>query len=351
MPDAIALVDAKSTRITELDGVVDGYPEESFGFGTDTGSNPLETGASVTDHAVARPETVRLRAQVRGLRRSREAYAELKRLHESVTPVTLISPVAVIDELLVKGIDADRIGDGLRIRIELERIIRVGLQARAVAAPVSGPAMARTSALERGRITPDAATPSVEDALATLDEIDPDTLGDDVVDAMGLKEELDALLEEEGGLEGGVAGVLGALGDPTRLIRATASMATGFQRGGARGLTRALAQNVELPPDVEGALVGSSVVLDSYRSGRVRDAGSLLNAVAAGASVAQSGTISGRFGLCCSTPGAKQGDRLGETVADVLDAAGAFGLRDEVRMARASMVIGRRFAGTEPGEG
>ena len=173
MPNT-ALVPKNATRIPVLVDVIDGFPEEVHRLVVDTGNSPLEDGAIITDHAVARAEQLSLTAIVsdqpgpriggaqRGASRAEQAISELRRIHRETEPIDVISPFGVYREMVLVRMTAPRRGNGLEIQLELEQVIRVGVVDTDVGPDVAGPAEERTSEVTRGRVstTPGPPAPS-----------------------------------------------------------------------------------------------------------------------------------------------------------------------------------------------
>ena len=83
MPN-VALIPEYSTRIPILAGLVDGFPEETHKLVTDTGNSPLEDGAIITDHAVARAEQLVLTGMVSDL--TAEGYRPARGGMDGIAP-------------------------------------------------------------------------------------------------------------------------------------------------------------------------------------------------------------------------------------------------------------------------
>ena len=309
MPDAMALIPSKSSYVVELRGTIDGFPEESFELGLDTGDSPLESGASVTDHAVATPERLILRGQVRGTGRAADAIDAIRRAYRDVETVTFISPLGVWDEMLIKRMSAPRAGHGLTMTLELEQVIRVGLMAQGVQAPAFGPATERTATLERGRTEASQTIPDIDDALNDAvsafseESIESSTILDGLNKQIEAQERRDAA--EEGGLGKSLRDMMASMGSPSDVLKNANRTATEFKRDGVLGLVRQLDKNLNLPPEVSERLTGHA-------------------ATAVAASL--------------------NGDR-GLAVAEVLSNNGAPGLGEAVATVRAAQALSRTIEG------
>lgn len=171
MPNA-ALVPSLASEVPALRAVVDGYPETMHRLITRISRTPLETGAAVTDHAVAEPPNVVLTGLKSNLTDEHDggparAWEAIQRLHEEVTPLTVITGWATYTEMLIARVTGNQLGKGLRFRMELQKILRSGVPAGglAMADVIGGPGEERLSDVARGRVTPqvvDTATDAVQ---------------------------------------------------------------------------------------------------------------------------------------------------------------------------------------------
>lgn len=168
MPN-VALIPARASRIPALEAVVDGFPEVRHSLKISTGGAPLETGARITDHAVAMPPAIELQGFVSNLKqyaaptadagfslsppnRGADAWNAVKRLHNAVEPVEVITPWDTYPEMLILDFNATDTGGGMRFTMRLESILRVGIRALPIAATATGPAAERQSTVNRGKL-------------------------------------------------------------------------------------------------------------------------------------------------------------------------------------------------------
>ena len=80
----------------------------------------------------------------------------MRRIHRDVVPLDVVTPFGYYDEMLITEVTGRRVGNGLRFRMKLENIIRVGLVPRQIQEPTSsGPALGRDTELPLGRVEPD----------------------------------------------------------------------------------------------------------------------------------------------------------------------------------------------------
>ena len=159
MPN-VALIPHLATRIDELTAVLDGVQNTTHRLQTRTGTAPQEDGARITDHAVAQPPSLTLVVYVSNRtgtagERPADAWETLRRLHREVTPMTVLTPWGTYTDMLLKRATGQQQGLGLRARLELEQIVRVGLNRDAIVTPTAfGPATERTQEVARGRVAP-----------------------------------------------------------------------------------------------------------------------------------------------------------------------------------------------------
>ena len=157
MPNAIILPYKDyvlRTRIPQLINVVHGFPGTEHKLGTNTGTAPLEQGATVTDHAEAKPEQLNLVGWVSDLEAAGPAAAitawdAIRKLNQDSEPVKVITGAGTYDEMLITEAVAPQRGRGLRFTMRLEQIIRVGVMRETIVAG-SGPAQHRLERVSRG---------------------------------------------------------------------------------------------------------------------------------------------------------------------------------------------------------
>ena len=159
------------TSILALHSVIDSYYAEEHKLKVTKATYPLESGASITDHAVREPTQLKLQGAVSDLMpalhanpsisvsdRGTVAWLAILRAVEARQPVTVITALAVYEQMLITGATApvDRTtGLGLAFTIELEELLlrsplREGDESQLNAS--SGPAADRLGAVRRGRV-------------------------------------------------------------------------------------------------------------------------------------------------------------------------------------------------------
>ena len=158
MPRIVIRPDLAS-NVPELSAVVDGYPSTSHRLSTSVARAPIETGASVVDHAVAEPPRVVLDGWTSSWSGggpgfgAAEAWDTIRRLQETVTPVDLYTGWGTYREMLLLRATGEENGLGGRFRIELQQVLRAGIwrglitESEAPTGPLSG----RLSEIVRGR--------------------------------------------------------------------------------------------------------------------------------------------------------------------------------------------------------
>ena len=178
MPNA-ALIPERATSIPALTAVVDGYPDTVHRLNTAIGGAPLEDGAEITDHAVARQAELILTGWVSGLSdetggKPARAWAAIEQLHEALSPVTVITEYRTFTEMILRRVEARQQGLGARFTIHAEQIIRVGAGVGIAAGSVGGPAGERTEGLTKGRVGTGTVTGEdapVGESLSNLDRL------------------------------------------------------------------------------------------------------------------------------------------------------------------------------------
>ena len=152
----IALIPGSETRIQPLIAVVDGFPHATHKLETSTGGEPLENGRQVTDHAVARQAKLTLTGWVsdfKGAGRPRAAWEAIQRLHDSLTPIRVVTEWGTYPEMLIRRAEAPQRTRGMRFILELEELLRVGIiDTELPPEDLSGPAANRSGEVQRGRV-------------------------------------------------------------------------------------------------------------------------------------------------------------------------------------------------------
>ena len=155
MPN-VAFIPDSETRIAPLSAVVDGFPEVTHKIETTTGGEALEDGTDVTDHAVARQDRLVLTGWVsdfNGGERPAEAWATIRRLQKDEIVFAVLTEWGMYPEMIIRRAEAPQAARGMEFTLELEEVIRVGVEASALPASVlSGPAAGRSGEVDRGRV-------------------------------------------------------------------------------------------------------------------------------------------------------------------------------------------------------
>ena len=130
MPNNIALLPLSRARIPALIGLVDGFPDQTHNLETGLGGAPLENGAFITDHAVARPEKLVMQGYTSNLSdalgaKPTLAWQAIRRLQQDSTPISVITPWHVYTEMLIEKATATPAGLGQTFTLEMTEIIRV----------------------------------------------------------------------------------------------------------------------------------------------------------------------------------------------------------------------------------
>ena len=150
MPN-IALVPNQNPRIADLEGVISGYYDMQAKLRTHVGTEPLEDGSSINDHAVANSIGLTLTGIVSEQNRTAAAaYERIEALYNHPNPITVITPWHTFEEMIIEQVDITQRGEGFQFVLKLLRVIRVGVTA--VGDNVSGPAQGRGAAVNRGRV-------------------------------------------------------------------------------------------------------------------------------------------------------------------------------------------------------
>ena len=177
MPN-VALVPRAATSIPVLVGIVDGFPTTTHRLETTVGGEPLEDGRQVTDHAVAREERLTLTGLVsdfRGSQKPADAWKAVRELHQTLTPLRVVTEWGVYKEMLIFRCEAVTKGRGLQFTLELHEVIRVGvtdldLPSGALENPVAEAELAQSATLaETTQRDAAAATQAIDQAGGKLE--------------------------------------------------------------------------------------------------------------------------------------------------------------------------------------
>ena len=136
MPNAAIVISAASL-VTGLVLEVDGWPQRRHQIGVQIGTEPLEDGSEITDHATRQPDVLRLTGIVstlRGAQRPRTAWEALQRL--AGPPPTVVEVITewgnYPEALILSAVAGDTTGRDLTFALTIQEIVRV-------AAPVQVP--------------------------------------------------------------------------------------------------------------------------------------------------------------------------------------------------------------------
>ena len=161
------------TQVLALGQHVDGYSAEEHEVAVTPTSYPVETGVSLTDHAVREPIKLKLHGWVSDLmpaRRLGQVYLDLAdrgaaawlaivRATDRRRPLRVVTSLASYENMLITKASAgvnDRTGLGLQFVLELQEILisSVTEAADTDAASAGGPARDRLGVSSRGRVLP-----------------------------------------------------------------------------------------------------------------------------------------------------------------------------------------------------
>lgn len=157
-PFNISVFPALATNAPALAAVIDGYTNISHRLGSRVGSEPLEDGASISDHAVAAPKELSLEGEVSGLNvlgisaKAGAAWALLSQFNKESKLINILTPWGFYENMIIRSLNAKQVGSGMRFSMELREVKRVGLGGLLTAERVTGPAEERTGEVKRGRV-------------------------------------------------------------------------------------------------------------------------------------------------------------------------------------------------------
>ena len=165
-----AIYSQRELEIVGLAEFVDGYPVQKFTHTVDKTSHPLETGGTLTDHAVVLPSELTLTGFTSDLvparisdtgsaaessERPALAWQAVLNLLDQREPVEVITSWGVYNSMLIVKVDTDRnsrVAGALRFEIKLEEVLFADTDLTSLSpATTSGDAQDRPSLSDRGR--------------------------------------------------------------------------------------------------------------------------------------------------------------------------------------------------------
>ncbi|MYD94840.1 MAG: hypothetical protein F4Y02_14370 [Chloroflexi bacterium] len=233
MPSPFAIYTPRSTSVAPLVGLADGYLSEDHEIAVDVTRFPVESGATLGDHAVKRPDRLRLvgwtsdlypsdAANISETDRPAQAWAEIRRLAAAREPLEVVTILGVYEDMLIVRATAPvsmQTARGLLFTVEFEEVQTAPLQRVEFTIPIrptaSGPAADRVpptggadDELAQG---PTTYSPTAEEVL---DSADPFAFIGDLANVVGST--VQNILAA--GREGDVGGVFSALGTGSRQL-------------------------------------------------------------------------------------------------------------------------------------
>ena len=157
MPNAILFPD-RVPNVEPLQMLVDGWSDESHKIGVAANHEPIEDGAPISDHAVAKQEELTLTGWIAktasdDASKPAAAWEEVRKLAQDITPIKIVTSWGIYPEMLIAEASAHSVGGSMQCTIRFQQVIRVGIESSDVSpATASGPAAQRTSEVPRGRI-------------------------------------------------------------------------------------------------------------------------------------------------------------------------------------------------------
>ena len=156
MPN-VALIPEQNASIDGLDEVVSGFLNMTVKLRTHIGDEPLEDGSNINDHAITQNTILILQGVVsdlsdKGTSAASTAFQRFQDLYSKVSILTVVTPWAVFEEMLIDRLDSHQQGRGMLFTLELRKIIRVGVESTGSAQATNGPARGRAPPVNRGRI-------------------------------------------------------------------------------------------------------------------------------------------------------------------------------------------------------
>lgn len=156
-----ALYRIGETQLPALEGFVDLYFEEKHEITVSKTRQPLESGATLTDHAVRIPNRLTLQGLTsdlvgNGKERAADTWARIQAMADARTQFDIITPIGVYRNMMLINAETSRnvnTGGGLIFKIELEEVLIVSLTTAGLTAEnLDGEAADRTGEVARGSV-------------------------------------------------------------------------------------------------------------------------------------------------------------------------------------------------------
>lgn len=160
-----ALYRIGETRVPTLEGHVDLYFEEKHEITVNKTRQPLESGATLTDHAVRIPNKLTLNGMTSdlvgsGRERPAETWNQIRAMADARTQFDIITPIGIYSNMML--LDANTVrnegtGGGLIFKLEFEEVLIVNLTTAGLSEDnVDGEAADRTGEVARGSVRAEA---------------------------------------------------------------------------------------------------------------------------------------------------------------------------------------------------
>lgn len=186
MPN-VALVHNKNTTILHFIQVIDGYLDETHKVSTGKTDEPVEDGYTISDHAIAYPARLKLKAfvsdqvdipVVEGSKfrppppgeRVSEAWLAIVDAQETQELLEVFTPWAYYQDMLIIKAEAKRLSGAMECQLELEQV-RIIDPELGVTNSISGPATTRGPISGAGKKTPQSSNSFVKTLRSSLEKV------------------------------------------------------------------------------------------------------------------------------------------------------------------------------------
>ena len=149
------------TDLPTIEGVL--YFDEKHEITVSKTRQPLESGATLTDHAVRIPDRLTLQGLVSdlvegGRQRGADVWQRLRTLADARTRFDVVTPIGVYQNMMLVNAETSRnagTGGGLIFKLELEEVLFVSLTSAGLVEETLGPAAQdRAGNRQRGSVQP-----------------------------------------------------------------------------------------------------------------------------------------------------------------------------------------------------
>lgn len=155
------LIPDAEPSIEGIDIYITGWTDPTHTLESQAGTEKIEDGATITDHVVAMPAKLTLTGWVsdiaQGSAAAAPAWEQIRKLQREETILRVVTEWMVYEEMFIAGANTVQDSRGMKFTLDLQEIVRVGLQQGDTSAiprnaAKDSPADGRSEEVEQGRV-------------------------------------------------------------------------------------------------------------------------------------------------------------------------------------------------------